>query len=277
MAYISSEEVKNIRNQLKAEFPYCKFSVVNRHSIEVDIAILSAPFNFNLDSPHISRNADGSIILPVNHYSLDRDDSGYYGDAEAYEFLRRVSAIAHSQDWYDDSDSQTDYFNTAYYVSISLGRWNKGFSKSERPKGLEPLVEAVDVEAVDVAVEAFLPEAVGQAVQSESLDPARLLTSEEYYRLQATVLGKPAQSLTQAESFLADLLLAEGKLIFYKALPEIVSAKAWRYWPVYDLETAKDAIGTGWILVDEEVREKYQKEAGYDLEEHFARLVRGEY
>jgi hypothetical protein len=28
-----------------------------------------------------------------------------------------------SADWYDESDAQTDYFNTAVYVDINVGKW----------------------------------------------------------------------------------------------------------------------------------------------------------
>jgi hypothetical protein len=27
-----------------------------------------------------------------------------------------------SADWYDESDAQTDYFNTAYYVDVNVGK-----------------------------------------------------------------------------------------------------------------------------------------------------------
>jgi hypothetical protein len=32
-----------------------------------------------------------------------------------------------SQNWFDKSDSMTDYFHTAYYLSLSIGKWNKSY------------------------------------------------------------------------------------------------------------------------------------------------------
>ena len=32
-----------------------------------------------------------------------------------------------SADWYDESDAQVDYFNTAYYVDINVGQWDKPY------------------------------------------------------------------------------------------------------------------------------------------------------
>ena len=29
--------------------------------------------------------------------------------------------------WYDKSDAMVDYFDTAYYVDINIGKWNKPY------------------------------------------------------------------------------------------------------------------------------------------------------
>ena len=29
--------------------------------------------------------------------------------------------------WYDNSDAMTDYFDTAYYTHVSVGKWNKPY------------------------------------------------------------------------------------------------------------------------------------------------------
>jgi hypothetical protein len=29
--------------------------------------------------------------------------------------------------WYDNSDAMIDYFDTAYYVDINVGQWNKEY------------------------------------------------------------------------------------------------------------------------------------------------------
>jgi hypothetical protein len=29
-----------------------------------------------------------------------------------------------SADWYDESNAMIDYFNTAYYVDVNIGKWN---------------------------------------------------------------------------------------------------------------------------------------------------------
>ena len=33
--------------------------------------------------------------------------------------------------WYDKSDAMVDYFDTAYYVDINIGKWNKPYVHSK--------------------------------------------------------------------------------------------------------------------------------------------------
>jgi hypothetical protein len=30
-------------------------------------------------------------------------------------------------DWFDKSDAQVDYFHTAYYIDVNIGKWNKPY------------------------------------------------------------------------------------------------------------------------------------------------------
>jgi len=59
--------------------------------------------------------------VSVNQYYLDSSFSGI-----ALEYLEKAKAIMHVDHW-DRSDIQSDYFNCAFYVNISIGRWNKPY------------------------------------------------------------------------------------------------------------------------------------------------------
>jgi hypothetical protein len=48
-------------------------------------------------------------------------------DGKAKAFLTEAFKALKSADWYDESDAMTDYFNTAYYVDINIGKWNKPY------------------------------------------------------------------------------------------------------------------------------------------------------
>jgi len=60
--------------------------------------------------------------ISVNQYYLD---SSFDGIALEYlEKAKSIMLVGH----YDHSDIQSDYFNCAYYINISIGRWNKPYN-----------------------------------------------------------------------------------------------------------------------------------------------------
>lgn len=113
MAFITTQEVKNIRELLKSEFPKYKFSVSGGNSLSLQVAIMSGPEDFS------------SVLgewksIDINQYHLYQ-----YGRFEKL-FTKMFKAMK-SQNWFDKSDSMTDYFHTAYYMSLSIGKWNKPY------------------------------------------------------------------------------------------------------------------------------------------------------
>jgi hypothetical protein len=61
--------------------------------------------------------------ISVNPYWFQEHESG-----QSKEFLTEAMAALKGADWYDESDAQVDYFNTAYYVDINIGKWNKPYT-----------------------------------------------------------------------------------------------------------------------------------------------------
>ena len=43
------------------------------------------------------------------------------------DFLNEVKQAMRGADFFDDSDSQTDYFHCSHYIEINIGRWNKPY------------------------------------------------------------------------------------------------------------------------------------------------------
>lgn len=60
--------------------------------------------------------------MDVNPYWFQEH---FTGTAKA--FLTEAFRALKSADWYDESDAMTDYFNTAYYVDLNVGKWNKPY------------------------------------------------------------------------------------------------------------------------------------------------------
>ena len=48
-------------------------------------------------------------------------------NGQSLAFLSEVIPALKSADWYDESDAMIDYFNTAYYFDINVGKWNKPY------------------------------------------------------------------------------------------------------------------------------------------------------
>ena len=135
MAYISTDDVKHIRNELKKELPQYKFSVVRDHHSSVTISLMKGPA-FN-DYEYFDRynnvtktaNLSDGEHHQINQYHLEE----FYGKENA-EILSKIDTISRTAPaknggkvWYNDSDIQTDYFDIAYYVHINVGKWNKPY------------------------------------------------------------------------------------------------------------------------------------------------------
>lgn len=127
MAYISAEDVKAIRNELKNTFPKFKFGVrkMSGGSNGVNVTVKAGPTDFS----DCFRGDEG--YAQINHYHTHM-----YGDHQS--FFDEVHSIIKTapargdgywknQGWYNNSDAMTDYFDTAYYISMNVGSWDKPY------------------------------------------------------------------------------------------------------------------------------------------------------
>ena len=122
MAYIRTNEVKEIRNTLKEEFgPDLKFGVKKESG---GLAVRVTLKKGNVDFSDIGDNG----YAQINQYHL-----GNYGD-HRYLFEDIISVIKkapgnadNGREWYDKSDAQYDHFDTAFYFNLEVGNWNKPY------------------------------------------------------------------------------------------------------------------------------------------------------
>jgi len=139
MAYISADDVKAIRTELKQQFPKWKFSVrKGSGSLSVDVAIQQGDIDF-IES-YCSKGVDAreaeyarkNRSLQVNQYWI-KDHWGH--DKKACDALSKINEIMHNapgraggKKFYDNSDAMTDYFDTAFYTHLSIGQWDKPYA-----------------------------------------------------------------------------------------------------------------------------------------------------
>jgi hypothetical protein len=134
MAYISTEEVAAIRKQLKAEMPEYKFSVKKCHHSSVTVAFMKGPAweEFQTRDRYTGEYKDATMDAheQLNH----RWATDFYGEKNG-AIIKKVEKIIKTAPhkagvgdlWYDRSDSQSDYFDTAFYMSIHVGQWDKPY------------------------------------------------------------------------------------------------------------------------------------------------------
>jgi hypothetical protein len=146
MAYISTEEVKAVRNLVKKNFPTkdgWKFRVYQRDHMSLKITVLKAPINL--------LEGEDESVLNRGYYTINR----YYQDnnkSPKDKVLAKLDEIARSQDWFDKSDAMTDYFHTAYYYDVAVGDWENPFQFIEK-KGYEFKPESEEVEEAQLVSE----------------------------------------------------------------------------------------------------------------------------
>ena len=134
MAYISTDDVKHIRNTLKKELPQYKFSVVRDHTSSVTIALMKGPAfkDYEYFDRYTHETKIGTLNKDhhqINQYLLE----DFYGkeNAKVLDKIHSIALTAPAKNggkvWYNNSDAMIDYFDTAYYVHIEVGKWNKQY------------------------------------------------------------------------------------------------------------------------------------------------------
>ena len=126
MAYISAQDVQAIRTELKQRFPKWKFSVrKGSGSLSVDVNIMQGTESFD---DHFS---NGRRYAQVNQYWI----ADHFKDSSERQAIEMINEIMHNapgraggKKFFDESDAMTDYFHTAFYTHLSIGKWDKDYT-----------------------------------------------------------------------------------------------------------------------------------------------------
>ena len=137
MAYMNQETkakiVAAVKPILKKYGIKATFGV--RHHSTIVVSIKSGAIDFIGNTIETIRNKPGRDIeariqsiakdqcLDVNQYWLDSQFTG-----KALECLREIyQAIKTAGNWFDKSDAQVDYFHTAFYMDVNIGKWDQPY------------------------------------------------------------------------------------------------------------------------------------------------------
>jgi hypothetical protein len=124
MAYISTVDVSFIRKELKQTFGKAiKFSVTRDHHSGVSIKIMKSKEDM---SPLFGDNVTKHSGSVSPHWM---DDTPVL--KTLFEKIEEIALTAPAKnggrEWFDKSDAMVDYFHTAYYCNIGVGKWDKGW------------------------------------------------------------------------------------------------------------------------------------------------------
>jgi len=132
MAYMNQSKKAVIQQNLKPIL--AKYGVKgtlrvrNGHAITLTLRSGSVDFVADMtERAHGDRTNKDEIRqhynFMINQYWFNEHYSG-----TARDFIAEVDTAMRSADYYDRSDIQTDYFDTAYYYDICVGEWNAPYT-----------------------------------------------------------------------------------------------------------------------------------------------------
>ena len=116
---------KNIRSELKALTKLgFKFSVRSEWlttAVAIRVRVLIIPEDWVLFNPHYNQELAWKISVgQINHWITDEDPREIYTEL-GKQFSKTLRTLC--DQWnYDKSDTQTDYFDTNYYLQITSPR-----------------------------------------------------------------------------------------------------------------------------------------------------------
>lgn len=126
MAYMNQEKKAIIKaamdKALKARG--FKYSLRVDNHMSINCTIQAGPIDFieNYRAKNCRSAHDRDGYMQVNLYWLEDHFSG-----QALEILKECSEALRAAGYYDRSDAMTDYFDTAYYMHLNIGAWDKPY------------------------------------------------------------------------------------------------------------------------------------------------------
>ncbi len=131
MAFISQDDKKTLAPAIKAVFK--KYGLKGSISIKNHMTLCANVSAGRLD-------LIGAAAEVFNYIGDFRTKAYYQASAycatnpkykdiniDIFNFYEDLKKAMRGALWFDKSDMMTDYFHTAYYMDINIGRWNKPY------------------------------------------------------------------------------------------------------------------------------------------------------
>ena len=127
MAFISQQDKKTLAPAIKAVFK--KYGLKGTIGIENHMTLCANVSAGRLDL--IGAAAQVGDFRSSGYYQANayRPTNEKYKDIniDIFNFYEDLKKAMKGAIWFDKSDIMTDYFHTAFYIDINIGRWNKPY------------------------------------------------------------------------------------------------------------------------------------------------------
>lgn len=159
MAFVSQEDKKRLSPGIKAVLKKydMKGTIRTEHHSKLVVTLKSGRLDImgaskqgTLDDPRWDLTNEYDVLqlnamlnrkfMNINHYWIEEN---YGSDSEVVSFLKELVIAMKGPDYFDESDSQTDYFHCSHYLGIDVGR---GYDKPYECTGTEKTFERVEVQ-----------------------------------------------------------------------------------------------------------------------------------
>jgi hypothetical protein len=128
MAYMNQDKKKVIKANLdKVLKPLgIKYSLRVENHMAINCTIKSGSVDF---IGNFKAKNGGKFALTTDKGYIQVNQFWFHDhfDDESKEIIGSVVDALKSADYYDRSDAQVDYFDTAYYMHLNIGNWDKPY------------------------------------------------------------------------------------------------------------------------------------------------------
>ena len=133
MAYVSqtmkAKLAPTIKDICKKYGVKASIAVDNHSTLVVNIKSGKLDFIGNFNKMVEKRDPSGCQGLRKADTSLDVNHFWYqdHFDGKVKKFLDELIPAMKGPDFFDETDSQIDYFHCSHYLDINVGKWNKPY------------------------------------------------------------------------------------------------------------------------------------------------------
>lgn len=121
MPYISAEDVKKKRQEIRKAFPKFKISVTGQSHSSIHVDILEAPFNMLTEKELFGYE-------PVNHFYIEEHFKNTPKIMEVLLKIKDIISKGQKEIVYDGDYGSVPNF----YINMRIGRWDRPFKIKEK-------------------------------------------------------------------------------------------------------------------------------------------------